>query len=185
MLYIIIGILLLLTIAIKKMDLIIVLVCSFIIVTGCFLSFTHKPFVEEPENVVQIDTLSLKDSVYILIKDLNIKHPEIVLAQAQLESSFNSKLYRTNWNLFGMKQAKQRPNTALGTKNNHAYYENWQMSVVDYALYQSSYMRDCKTEESYYAKLHNNYAKDPSYISKLKVIVQKIKENDNSKKKNL
>lgn len=104
--------------------------------------------------------------------ELNIKFPHIVYAQTKLETgNFESKIFRENNNLFGMKVARIRPTTNKGEQYNHAVFNNWKESVVDYALYQASYLRDIKTETQYYEYLANNYAEDPNYISKIKKIV--------------
>ena len=81
---------------------------------------------------VVIENLSYEDKVIIIneihefseekliqeIKNLNLKYPHIVLAQIKLETSnFSSKIFRENWNLFGMKQAAVRANTAKGTQS--------------------------------------------------------------------
>lgn len=109
---------------------------------------------------------------YIL--ELNIKYPHIVYAQAQLESGgFKSHIFKENNNFFGMREAKLRPTTNKGTENNHAYFETWKDCVVDYALYQASYLHDLKTEDEYFQYLGQNYAEDPNYVSKLKTIIAK------------
>ena len=110
------------------------------------------------------------------LQRLNIKFPHIVLAQAKLESStFSSNIFRYNHNLFGMKEAKQRITTAVGTSRNHAYYADWIESVYDYAFYQASYLGDIKTEEEYFRYLGHRYAQDPNYVSKLKNMIEKEK----------
>jgi len=109
---------------------------------------------------------------YVL--ELSIKFPHIVLAQSQIESGYyKSHIFLENNNLFGMKEAKQRPTTNKGTENNHAYYDNWKESVVDYALYQSNYLSKLKTEEEYLQYLSQNYAEDPNYVSKIRLILKK------------
>jgi len=115
-----------------------------------------------------------QEALVDLLKDLNVKHPHIVLAQAILETgTFNSDVFRQNHNLFGMKQAKIRVCTAKGTNLGHAYYDNWVESVYDYALYQSSYLRDLKSEDSYFNYLGSNYAEDPNYVKSLKRVIRK------------
>lgn len=115
-----------------------------------------------------------QEALVALLKDLNVKHPHIVLAQAILETgTFNSDVFRQNHNLFGMKQAKIRVCTAKGTNLGHAYYDNWVESVYDYALYQSSYLRDLKSEDSYFNYLGSNYAEDPNYVKSLKRVIRK------------
>jgi hypothetical protein len=108
------------------------------------------------------------------IKELNLRFPHIVLAQAKLETNnFKSKIFHENWNLYGMKQASIRANTAKGTQYGHAYYHSWRESVLDYALYACRYLGKVKTEQEYYQYLSQNYAEDPEYISKLKNIIKK------------
>lgn len=114
---------------------------------------------------------------YIL--ELNIRFPHIVYAQAKLESgNFNSEIFKTNNNLFGMKQARKRPTTAKGTELNHAFYESWQESVVDYGMFSATYLNDIKTESEYFVYLKANYAEDISYVDKLQRIIaeEKIKK---------
>lgn len=107
------------------------------------------------------------------LKEINIKFPDIVKAQATLETGyFKSEIFLVNHNLFGMKVAKLRPTTALGENRGHAYYDNWKQSVIDYAFYQSSYLRQAKTEEEYLGYLKISYAEDPNYINKLKKLIK-------------
>ena len=107
-----------------------------------------------------------KEEVLYYINFLGIKHPEIVLNQAILESgNFGSDIYKENHNLFGMKEAKVRTTTALGTNRNHAYYTNWKASVIDYCLYQRRYYKG----GDYYQFLESKgYATSKQYIQKLK-----------------
>lgn len=103
------------------------------------------------------------------LKELNVRFADIAVAQAKLETnSFRSKIFLENHNLFGMKEAKTRANLASGTQYGHAYYNNWEESVVDYALWVSAYANRCRTKEQMYSLLDGYYAEDPNYISKLK-----------------
>jgi uncharacterized FlgJ-related protein len=105
------------------------------------------------------------------LNELNVRFVEIAVAQAKLETNnFRSKIFLENHNLFGMKQAKSRANMAKGTQYGHAYYNSWEDSVVDYALWVSAYANRCRTKEQMYALLDGYYAEDNSYISKLKSI---------------
>jgi uncharacterized FlgJ-related protein len=113
------------------------------------------------------------------LRRLNIKFPHIVMAQAIIESGhFKSNVFRANNNLFGMKLARQRATTAKGTNLNHAYYENWRESVLDYALFQSAYLRNLKTEEAYLEYLDKNYAMAPNYDDAIRTVISnnKLKE---------
>ena len=136
-----------------------------------------------------LDSLSEEQRIMILNKsdkftedkfkqyllDLNVKFPHIVFAQAKLESgSFQSNIFRENNNLFGMKQAKSRVTTNVGTDNGHAKYENWRQSVLDYAFYQASFLYDLKTEEEYYEYLDRNYAEVHDYANRVKTIANQF-----------
>lgn len=108
------------------------------------------------------------------IKELNIPFPEIVFAQAKLESNnFKSKIFKENNNLFGMKKASVRSTTAMGEQYNHAIYESWKESVLDYALWSCKYLSGIKTKEQYLAYLGDNYAEDSLYVKKLRYILNK------------
>jgi hypothetical protein len=106
------------------------------------------------------------------IKELNFKFPHIVAAQAIQETgTYKSSIFLENSNLFGMKQAKTRATLAQGTNRNHAYYNTWQESLYDYALYYNSYLRRINSEEQYLEYLRQNYAEDITYIQRLKQII--------------
>jgi len=113
-----------------------------------------------------------EEKLIMLMKQLNIKFPHIVLAQAKTESGhFKSKIFLENHNLFGMKQASVRVNTAKGTQYGHAYYDSWEQSVYDYAFYQCRYLGAIRSESEYYAYLAGSYAEDTNYVSKLKKMI--------------
>jgi hypothetical protein len=133
----------------------------------------EKERVEVNKNVCFVDSSMCfsPDNLMRYIKESGIRFPEIVYRQALLESGrFTSNIYTEANNLFGMKVAKQRPTTAIGEFMGHARYKSWMSSVQDYALFQSAYMRDCKTEEDYYKKLGRTYAEDNKYVTLLKNI---------------
>ena len=114
------------------------------------------------------------DKMVYLMKELNIKYPHIVYAQSLIETGhFDSKIFKENNNLFGMKQARTRVTTAQGTQYNHAYYDNWRESVYDYAFYQCRYLSGLKNEEEYLAYLGRSYAEDPNYVSKIRGLVKR------------
>ena len=115
-----------------------------------------------------------KLKTYIL--ELNLRFPHIVYAQARLETgNFKSEIFKTNHNLFGLKQATRRPTTNKGTENGHAYFNTWRESVVDYAFYSSAYLQDIKTEREYLEYLKANYAEAPNYITELEKIINEEK----------
>ena len=109
------------------------------------------------------------------LHELNVKFPEIVFAQAKLESgNFQSEVFRANHNMFGMKQAASRASTNHGSNLNHAVYHHWREAVIDYALYQASYLSDLHSKEEYYTYLSQHYAQDQTYVDKVKKIAEAI-----------
>jgi hypothetical protein len=115
-----------------------------------------------------------KEKLVQMLKDLNIKFPHIVMAQSIIETGkFKSTIFKTNHNLFGMKEAKRRVTTAKGTELNHAYYNSWQESVYDYAFFQCRYLGKIQTEEEYFAYLGANYAESINYIQVLKSTIER------------
>lgn len=111
-----------------------------------------------------------------LIK-IKIKFPEIVIAQARLETNnFKSDIFKVANNLFGMKPAYQRSTTWSYIYKGHAAYVNWRESVLDYALFQEKYFKNVKTKKEYFKTLlKQSYAEDPFYIFKLNEIMKTIK----------
>ena len=112
------------------------------------------------------------DKLIGMINKMNFRYPYIVYAQAILETSnFQSRIFKENHNIFGMKQAVIRITKSLGTQYEHAYYKNWMESLDDYALYSSTYLSPLNTESEYFNYLGQYYAEDSQYVSKLKHII--------------
>lgn len=96
------------------------------------------------------------------LKYYNIKYPDIVYAQAILETGhFKSRVCREYNNLFGLYDSK-----------NKRYYRfnHWSESVIAYKeMVQYKY----ESSDNYYKFLNDiNYAEDKNYINKLKKIVK-------------
>lgn len=131
---------------------------------------------QQHEFVAEVTKPITGSSLVELIEQMNIQHPKIVVAQAIIESGhFKSKLFQVNHNLFGMRKAYQRPTTRIPANidfcyESYAYYHNWQYSVFDYALWQSSFARNL-SETEYLDLLKRTYAEDYEYISKIKTII--------------
>jgi uncharacterized FlgJ-related protein len=124
-----------------------------------------------------------KKNFYNYLKEINVKFPEIVFAQAMKECGFKSPLFRNNNNPFGMKEANKRPNIQDGVDNGHASYKTWKHAVIDYALYQSYIgVNKIKTEEEYlqYLKDMRYYDTDSpenvNYLNDLRQISHNIKD---------
>ena len=109
------------------------------------------------------------------IEQLNVKYPEIVYAQAKLESgNFNSPLFKLNNNLFGMGVIKNRPTTSLGARYGFAYFNTWKDSVLDYVIYQCLYLKD-KSYQEYLHYLDTTYAEDEENVNKITKIAEEYK----------
>jgi flagellum-specific peptidoglycan hydrolase FlgJ len=92
-----------------------------------------------------------------------IKHPDIVVAQALLESKhFKSDLFLANNNPFGMKFARQRKTTAIKENRHQAYYKNWVDAVKDYKLFQEARNMTNLSREDYLKKLNLIYCPPPA-----------------------
>lgn len=111
--------------------------------------------------------------LFNLLNKLKVKHIDIVIAQSKIETAnYSSKVFLENNNLFGMRQSKQRITTSTGTNLGHSTYDNWQDSVMDYAIYQSMYLNN-KSRSEYLAYLRANYAEDKNYVELIEKIVKK------------
>lgn len=164
---------------IARKTMIAIIAIPLLAITSAALSFINKTEDVEPKEkglvkfkdlerdevilmVNQVDEFTEKKLVsYIL--ELNIKFPDIAFAQARYESGNwgknpNANIFESNNNLFGMKEAIRRPTTCRGTQRGHAFYDNWRLSVMDYAMWQHSYTKQLKTRSAYIEYLKANYA---------------------------
>jgi len=119
-----------------------------------------------------------KSTVYQEILNLDIKFPDIVLAQAVLESgNFASKVAKQNNNLFGMRMPKVRETTAIGQRYGYARYYSWKDSVKDYKLWQEALLKKYPnmTRGQYKTYINRIYSTGKNYISKINLIIQKNK----------
>jgi len=150
------------------------------LVTIILLTVTHvsaKNFIQT-NSEIQYGIVNY-ENLYRLILLNEIRFPEVVFAQAILESSnFKSDLFTLEKNLFGMKQPVYRKTTSKGkSRSGYASYYNWINSVQDYQIWQTNNMSEkIKTQDEYFRFLHKNYAEDKNYVKKLKTIVTQNKE---------
>ena len=146
------------------------------LITSIF-SYTAKQEVSIPEEqklivLKEVNKFS-EERLVDEIAGLNFRFPHIVLAQAKLESNnFRSYLFKENNNMFGMKLASSRLTIANGEEHGYASYESWSESLMDYALYYSSYLRNVKTEREYYQFLSKFYAEDVAYVTKIQNLIK-------------
>ena len=104
-----------------------------------------------------------KEGLQEALEFYGVKHPDIVYAQAILETGhFKSTGCLEHNNLFGLYNSKAK---------RYCRFNHWSESVVAYKEWiQNKY----KPPEDYYKFLSRiHYAEDPAYISKLKQIVKK------------
>jgi len=117
--------------------------------------------------------------LYEQIIEKNIKFPEVVFAQAVLESGhFKAPIFTTKNNLFGMKVPKKRETTAINKgKKGYAKYHSWDSSIDDYLLWQEFTLKNKSqlTKSQYLSLLGKIYAKDKKYISSLKRVISEHK----------
>lgn len=148
---------------------------AFYLLVGCIIGFAiatsmyYKPVKTEVqlqtqpiEKVVTFDSVkhtTLNDAN--LMKELirqGVQHPEIVLAQAQLETGFyRSDVCKKYNNLFGLRH-----------KNGYYKFNNWQESVTAYRDYVQYKYRG----GDYFAFLEKiGYAKEPKYTQYVKSLI--------------
>ncbi len=121
-----------------------------------------------------------KDSVIRLLNDCGIWYPDLVFAQIVQESSIGKHTPEGNSNnLVGMKYAKSRETTAYAsTKDGYGKYKNWELCVLDRALWDYAFFGYKKpSREAYKQKLSELYAQDKNYIFKLETIIRKQYRN--------
>jgi uncharacterized FlgJ-related protein len=159
-----------------------------ITIIGLLSIVTLVSFIEQPKVVY----VTQKDKVYMVeyrdkpdkfteeklieyLKELNVKYPEVVYAQAVIESGgFKSGLFKSQNNIFGMKKAKQRPTLALKSSGTYASFKNWRESVIDYVLYQSRFIHKISNREEYINHLAKNYATSGNYKRHLVELINKL-----------
>ncbi len=131
------------------------------------------------ESQVNLNTQVTYENLYREIISNEIKFPEIVFAQAVLETGhFNSELFLTANNLFGMKVPKKRKTLSVGKeKRGFAVFEDWTVSVKDYLLWQEYVLKNKKIENSseYLKLLDRTYAKNKLYSKSLLKIMNNFR----------
>jgi len=141
-----------------------------LILVFCFFDLQTPPIPTLYLSEVIITEEFSKEALWDYLKEKKIKHPEIVYAQAVLETgNFTSRIFRESHNLFGMKLAKVRPTVATGERYGHATYCHWKDSVDDYLLWQEMWS-NIETEAVYYTLLQRVYAEDQNYTRLVKTI---------------
>lgn len=150
-----------------------------IVASVAYPTETKKEILNQQINYYKVFNVT-QELLAFAIRDMGIKHPEMVFRQAMLESGWlKSRLARTQNNLFGMKMPKRRETFATKKgRNNYAFYETWVHSVADYKLYQDG--RNIKDFDSFLKK--SKYSQTDNYRERLMAIKipERIKEILNS-----
>lgn len=122
---------------------------------------TNKEKVEMVSDTTQLTSLDLtQENFYYACEVLGVSHPEVVYAQALLESGrFDSSLYREHSNMLGLYNSYKRE---------YFRFEHWTDCLVAYRdMVQYKY-----TDGDYYEFLRDlPYAEDKDYIHKVKWLV--------------
>lgn len=149
-----------------KKVLISVLLC---IIGLVFSSSTTTTHLKPDYVVVPIDRLELnKENFFLVCEIYDIKFPEIVYAQARLESgNFKSKLFQTKNNFLGLYNSRIK---------DFYEFDHWTDCLLGYRdLLQFKYTGD-DNQETYYKFLKDlPYAMDPEYIKKVRKITESIR----------
>ena len=147
----------------------IVLVCTICMIYTNLTMLSNK-FEKKIDFITQNDSEKIGyETLYVEILNAKIKHPEIVWAQAVIESGhFNSKVFNSNHNLFGMKLPRRRSTTATGSNLGYAVYDGWKKSVLDYKMYQKTvFKKKILDKEDYLSYLDSCYAQSVDYSTNL------------------
>jgi hypothetical protein len=124
-----------------------------------FSDYSKPKLIPKPSpcaDTVRIEGFSENNLIEFMML-IEIQYPEIVLAQAKLESgNFTSERFKKYNALFGFQTSD----------TNIIKYKSWKESVIHYKAWQ---MKRLKSNENYYDFLIRiKYASDSNYINKLK-----------------
>ena len=132
--------------------------------------------VDDEKDKIGEDVIISYNRLYQKIISMDIDYPEIVWAQAVLESGhFRSPIFKRNNNLFGMRFPRKRETVAIEDKKGFSSYADWNKSVEDYKMYQDYILKGKRiSKERYYDILDRSYSESgKSYSNKLKCIIKK------------
>lgn len=132
----------------------------------------HQPLLKLNKTHVVCNNIAVKSEIenpehnlLRVLKEINVKYPEIVYSQAILETGhFTSRVYKKYNNLFGLYNS---------SKSDYYSFSTWQESVLAYKKYIQYKLH--KNEDYYIFLKRIGYAEDPLYINKIKQLTYKIK----------
>jgi len=115
-------------------------------------------------------------SLWNALQETNILYPEVVFAQAVLESGhFKSSVFKNHKNLFGMKYPSKRETFAFGkSKSGYAKFEDWMQSILDYKIWQENFIlrHKIQSKREYLLALNKSYSETANYSRYLDKIIK-------------
>jgi hypothetical protein len=144
------------------------LIAVAIFLPGFLVGYCSAPIDAEVrvEDTIQIQDLDLtKENFFTVCRILEIKHPDVVYAQARLESgNFTSSHYRNRKNFLGIYDSKRK---------RYMSFDHWTDCLVAYRdKVQYRYKRNLDREDYLHWLVETGYAEDPNYISKLRKMLK-------------
>ena len=143
-----------------------IFICFFIVLFILDKSLNKEPQIISEPNIVSLESkptyINPREDLYKALVNYGIKYPDIVYAQAVLETgNFTSKLCKNYNNLFGLYNSQTQE---------FFRFHHWIESVE---AYKNKVQYKYKCGEDYFEFLERiGYAEDTLYISKLKSILK-------------
>lgn len=135
-------------------------ICTFgLLTTSSTVRIPEKDYATVPITKLELN----KENFFLVCEIYEVQFPEIVYAQARLESAnFKSKLFETKNNFLGLYNSKVKDFYEFG---------HWTECIRGYKdLLQFKYTGDEQIENYYQFLIDLPYAMDPQYITKVKKI---------------
>lgn len=114
-----------------------------------------------------------------LIVRFGINCPDIVIAQAKLESNhFKSRLFLQQNNIFGMTYPHKRPTVAIRKDRGFSVYRTWEDALLDYKIFQEYYLKGITSNEKYLNRLSElGYCTSKTYTKTINRLIEKERES--------
>jgi len=155
----------------NRMKIISIILLLIVISTNLSVGSTRIPTKQKDDSITVNKLIS---AVYTL----PFKYKKIVIAQGILETGwFQSKNFKVNNNIFGMKSPNTRVTTSDSSINGYAHYQKWELSIIDYYLMLSvrNDVLNIKSEDEYYTFVDQIYSEmGKSYSNQLKAIIKQL-----------
>ena len=148
---------------------------------------TEKTIEQHIGEAILYPAKEINDSIlYAYLEEINAWYPDILLAQAKIESaSYTSTVFKKANNLYGMKQVYSRFHCQTSSFNSYGGYDSWKLSVLDRVLYDLFVFDSIKPERDIYLKQLRNYAESQNYIEIInKVINSNAAKNETENPEN-